>query len=445
MLQTAQYSQLQLNNKYVWKTFLVIGIAFLLLGASVVVGKNNIKGDDINKSGMQRMPILTDRDWSENFDSYDAGSPLHGQGGWAAWDNNAAATGYVSDAQSRSSPNSLEIQYYSGVAADMVHEYSEVNSGIWLYRAWQYVPSSMTGIQFFILMNTYVAGATHNNPDWSLQLEISATGGYIRDFNNVAATLPLVTNDWAQIRVEIEFEADIQTVYYNDVQFIQKSWKNGVAQGGAKNLAAVDLYAGDATSTPVYYDDLSLTPPVPPLTCDADGPYTGVTGQAIQFTGSAEGGTPAYTWSWDFGDGGSAATQNPTHIYTAPGVFDVTLTVTDSTSSSASNTTTATITQAPEPEIEIGEIKGGKGISADIKNTGDANATQVPWGISVSGGIILKGKEKTGSILQLNIGETRTVTSSVLGLGRVTITVTAGDKQKEATGFMFLFFVLNVK
>lgn len=431
--------------KYVWKLFLVIGIVVLLLGASVVVGKNNTYGAEANKSGMQPIPNLTKQDWYEDFDSYDAGSPLHGQGGWAAWDNNAAATGYVSDVQSRSSPNSLEIQYYSGIAADMVYEYSDVNTGTWIYSAWQYVPSSMTGTQFFILMNTYTAGGVHNSPDWSLQLEISATGGYIRDFNNIAASLPLVTNDWAEIRVEIEFEADIQTVYYNDVQFIQKSWKNGVSQGGAQNLACVDLYAGDTTSTAVYYDDLSLTPPVPPLTCDADGPYTGVTGQAIQFTGSAEGGTPPYTWEWDFGDGGSAATQNPTHIYTTPGVFDVTLTVTDSTSDSVSDTTTATITQALEPEIEIGEIKGGRSISAEIKNTGEANATQVPWGISLSGGIILKGKEKTGTIVQLNIDEIRTVTSSVLGIGRVTITVTAGDKQKEATGFVFLFFILNVK
>lgn len=426
-----------------WKIFLVIGVVFLLLGASVVIGVNNTSRDEINKSGIQQMPM--GRYWNENFDSYDAGSPLHGQGGWAAWDNNAAASGYVSDTYARSSPNSLEISWFSGVSADMVHEYSDVNSDSWTYTAWQYVPSTMTGTQFFILMNTYTAGGAHNSPDWSLQLELSATGGYIRDFNNVAASLPLVTNNWAQIRVEIDFEADIQTVFYNDAQFIQKSWKNGVAQGGAKNLACVDLYGGDTISTSVYYDDLSLTPPVPPLTCDANGPYTGLTGQAIQFTGSAEGGNPPYTWSWDFGDGGTAAAQNPSHIYTSPGVYDVVLTVTDSTSNSVSDSTTATITKAPEPEIEIGEIKGGKSITAEIKNTGDANATKVPWGINLSGGIILKGREKTGSILQLNINETRSVTSSVLGFGRVTITVTAGEKQKQATGFVFLFVILNVK
>ena len=32
-------------------------------------------------------------------------------------------------------------------------------------------------------------------------------------------------------------------------------------------------------------------------------------------------------WAWDFGDGGSSSSENPTHVYTTPGVYDVTLTV----------------------------------------------------------------------------------------------------------------------
>lgn len=431
-------------NKNVSRIFFVIGIMVLLLGAGVALGTKETHTDLYNKYIIEPIPMSKDRDWNENFDSYATGSPLHGQGGWTGWDNNAAATGYVSDSQARSSPNSVEIKWFSGVSADMVHEYSGVNSGTWIYKAWQYVPSTMTGIQFFILMNTYNVGV-HNNPDWSLQLQFSATGGYIRDYNNQAATLPLITNTWVEIRVEINFDADIQTVFYNNQQFISKSWKNGVAQGGAQNLACVDLYAGDATSTSVYYDDLSLTPPVPPLTCDANGPYQGMTGQAIQFSGSANGGTPPYTWAWTFGDGETSANQNPTHTYTNAGIYTVTLTVTDADQNSATDSATATIIKAPEPEIVIGKISGGKGISVIVQNIGDADATKVTWSINLSGGIILKGKTQTGNILQLNVGDNRTITSSVLGFGSVTIKVTAADKVKEAKGFVLLFFVLNVK
>ncbi len=35
-----------------------------------------------------------------------------------------------------------------------------------------------------------------------------------------------------------------------------------------------------------------------------------------------------YTWIWDFGDGNFSANQNPSHEYTAPGVYDVSLAIT---------------------------------------------------------------------------------------------------------------------
>lgn len=38
----------------------------------------------------------------------------------------------------------------------------------------------------------------------------------------------------------------------------------------------------------------------------------------------------ARTWQWNFGDGGTASTQNPSHAYAATGQYDVTLTITDS-------------------------------------------------------------------------------------------------------------------
>jgi len=423
-------------EKSISRKILVIGLVFLFLGASVTLG--------VSATGDSKQVPTNRVAWSDDFDTYTTGSALHGQGGWAGWDNDPAVTGYVTNVQSRSSPNSVEIDYFTTVAADMVQQYSDVNSGIWIYRAWQYVPGSMTGTQNFILMNTYVVG-THNNPDWSLQLEFSATGGYMRDANNVAATTTLITNAWVEIRVEINFETDLQTIYYNNNLLTSKSWKNGVSPGGAKNLACVDLYAGSATSSSVYYDDLSLSPPTPPLTCDAGGPYTGVTSEGIVFHGNASGGVPTYTWLWNFGDGNTSTLQNPVHSYSAPGLYNVTLMVTDSAKSTASDETIANITKAPTPEIVIEKISGGKGISVQITNNGTADATMVPWNISLNGGFIFKGKTKTGTIPQLNVGEKKTLTSSVLGFGKTTITVTVGDKEKKATGFIFLFFVLGVK
>ena len=303
----------KMNKKFLEKT-LGIGIVIILLGAGVALGGN---AKQIADKSIARTSI--DRYWYEGFDTYEVGSPLNGQGGWAGWDDNADATGYITSDQSHSSPNSVEIKWFTTVAADMVQQYTDINSGTWIYRAWQYVPSTMTGTQFFILMNTYTPGTTHNTQDWSLQLELSATGGYIRDFNNNPASLPLKTNQWILIFVEIDFEADLQTIYYDNTLLTSKSWKNGVGTGGAKNLACVDLYAGDTTSTSVYYDDLSVAPEGPSLTCDAGGPYTGNAEEPIEFSGFASGGIEPYTWLWDFGDEDTSTEQNPDHIYSEPG------------------------------------------------------------------------------------------------------------------------------
>jgi len=43
-----------------------------------------------------------------------------------------------------------------------------------------------------------------------------------------------------------------------------------------------------------------------------------------------DGSTNATAWSWDFGDGGTSADQNPSHTYTTVGTYTVSLTVTNS-------------------------------------------------------------------------------------------------------------------
>jgi hypothetical protein len=99
-------------------------------------------------------------------------------------------------------------------------------------------------------------------------------------------------------------------------------------------------------------------------------------------------------------------------------------------------------------EIEIGDITGGfLKVDAEIKNTGETDATNVSWKISLQDGIILVGGEASGSIATLKAGNTETVTDSpVLGFGSVDIIVTASadgveEVEKTAKGFVFVVFV----
>ena len=86
-------------------------------------------------------------------------------------------------------------------------------------------------------------------------------------------------------------------------------WGMTAATGGATNLQqfCTELNTEWATSLPDY-------------TC---------VGQAMQFSDSTSSFGQVVGWSWDFGDGGSSNVQNPSHVYTADGVYTVTLTVTD--------------------------------------------------------------------------------------------------------------------
>ena len=83
------------------------------------------------------------------------------------------------------------------------------------------------------------------------------------------------------------------------------------------------------------------------LITNPHGPYTGYVNQSIQFTGSAIGGIPSYSYTWNFGDESTGGGSYQTHIYTTPGEYTVTLTVRDHRNMIASAITTASIFSEP--------------------------------------------------------------------------------------------------
>jgi hypothetical protein len=104
------------------------------------------------------------------------------------------------------------------------------------------------------------------------------------------------------------------------------------------------------------------------------------------------------------------------------------------------HTTVFTIQQHPLITLQI---NGGKGLSVIVNNHGLLPFTKVPWSISLTGGIILMGRSKTGLIPQLLPGQQKTLTSAVLGFGRITITATVDNTTTTANGFVLLPFVLR--
>jgi PKD repeat protein len=85
------------------------------------------------------------------------------------------------------------------------------------------------------------------------------------------------------------------------------------------------------------------------LTGSASGtPATGQASLTVAFSGSAAGGKAPYAYAWSFGDGSSSTLQNPSHTYSAAGIYIATLTVTDATGRTAA-ASLFTVSVSPGP------------------------------------------------------------------------------------------------
>jgi hypothetical protein len=112
------------------------------------------------------------------------------------------------------------------------------------------------GNSYFILLDDYTDGAGQDN-HWSVQLRLDSYNDIIEyEFDTIS--LPLVLDQWTEIRVEIDLDGDWMEIYYDGDFLIEKEWTAGINNDylGALTIDAVDLFANGAT--PVYYDDLSL-------------------------------------------------------------------------------------------------------------------------------------------------------------------------------------------
>ncbi len=79
-------------------------------------------------------------------------------------------------------------------------------------------------------------------------------------------------------------------------------------------------------------------------------------------------------WNWNFGDGGTASTQNPTYTYNTDGTYQATLEVTSNHGCTNSNTLTVTVHPNPIASFTGVNLQGCSPVCFELNSTSNVNA-----------------------------------------------------------------------
>ena len=210
---------------------------------------------------------------------------------------------------------------------------------------------------------------------------------------------------------------------------------------GLNEIKGCEILGGTGSEFIWQYVITDVVPPI--TTCHLDGELVnGIYRSDVTVSLTAvddESGVMITQYQLDAGDW---VTYNGSFIVSAEGIHSFVFYSVDYAGNvEPENHCTFTILRTLPLSITV---QGGIGVSAVIKNEGDIDFTALPWSITLSGGVHLKTPEASGNIQQLPGGSSATKKLSVLGLGRVTITVTVDTIEVTKKGFVMVFFVLGV-
>jgi len=168
----------------------------------------------IDEIGLYRAAIEPEQTVSlvNDFDALAVGSSMHGVPGWEGWFGGAQWGAKITDTVAYSGSNALEIV---GNRDDLVPNWPRVDSGVYVATAMQYVPTGTDGLMYFGPLSAYGL----NSATWLGTLLSNCTTGmvYVDELTAGRTEASLLRDQWVQLRVVMNFDANTCDFYYGDV------------------------------------------------------------------------------------------------------------------------------------------------------------------------------------------------------------------------------------
>lgn len=210
-------------------------------------------------------PLTAQLYFAEIFEGYPAGQLASGAGGWIGWDNVPTVMGDIVVGPAFSGTKSLEI----GDPDDTIQPFvlndptGHPQTGFWRLTAMMYIPGASfiggTGGQYILIQNQY----NHLGPYlWALQLKANPVTGNVEDDDRVEVNVvPVVTDTWIQVRLDMDLDNDALATYYNNTLVSFGTFTR--AANDPTTIACLDLWSNIGSTTLAYWDDIFLTQTTP--------------------------------------------------------------------------------------------------------------------------------------------------------------------------------------
>jgi parallel beta-helix repeat protein len=152
----------------------------------------------------------------------------------------------------------------------------------------------------------------------------------------------------------------------------------------------------------------------------------------VSFTDASTGGNSPLSYTWIFGDGTTSTLQNPTHSYSAAGIYSVSLNVTDINGDSAISSTSITVIQDIQPSASFTVLHSTVYVDDVVSFTDTSTGGNSPLSYTWDFG------DGTTSILQ-----NPTHSYSSAGIYYVSLTVTDSDGDSHSSNLDMVVISTN--